>query len=105
MAIIKEEFKGKLDEIYNHPIVQEYLTGEIQGNIVGGYLGHENRTDETDIMLEETLNDEYLELKVVATWVCSKSGRYFMDECNDIEYFKENILDTLIDYQDIDYYE
>jgi hypothetical protein len=100
-----EDSKGKLDVLFQNHIIQEYI---YEGGFCG-YLGHENRTDETDLALEELLklnstncsNSDILSEDLIAEWICSRYGRYFMNSYTTIENFKENIADRIVYYQTI----
>lgn len=88
--------KGKLDTIYQHHIIQDYLN---ESNIVYGYLGHENRTDETDMFLEKLLTQKTGEayysfgIGSISLWICSRT----MDDCYNEEYFKANVMGNIMD--------
>lgn len=91
-----ENLKGNLDRLYENKIVKDYLNQ----NLVFGYLGHEHRTEETDRELEDLLKynlglNPKLE-DMIATWMCSRNARHFMDLCDDIEFFRENIVENLM---------
>lgn len=75
------KLQGKLTKCYT-PYVQQYVAG----GGCAGYLGHENRTDETDILLEQTLAqypEEFLNdtttYELMGRWLCSKLARHKMD--------------------------
>ena len=87
---MKKDYRGKLKTLYNNSIIQEYI--EECGDVLGGYLGHENRTDRIDMLLEKLIELEYIDEDSLAIWICSGDSRYFMDECNSEEYFKDNIM-------------
>jgi hypothetical protein len=93
-----EKYKGKLDTIYYNPIIQDY----IQDDVVFGYHGHGNRTDKTDILLEKALKDSFISQLIdedmISEWICSKTARHFMDLCEDEEYFKENVLESIMEF-------
>lgn len=88
--------KGDLEIIYQNKKIRK----QIKKDIIFGYLIHENRTKETDKELENILKYNLGLNKnlnnVIATWICSKNSKQFMDLCNDISFFKENIIENLI---------
>lgn len=102
-----ECYKGDLERLFQHPLVQKYLDDNV---IVYGYLGHEFRTSETDSFLENTLDlannqAKYEELyDILAEWICSRSARHLMDTYgqND-EDLKTNIAASILRYYICDY--
>lgn len=61
-----------------------------------GYLGHEFRTDATDVMLVGAINQLGLSKEELFLWVNSRAGRHFMDTMNPSESrFVENITEVL----------
>jgi hypothetical protein len=91
-----DKYKGKLNSIYNTNIIQEYISN----GSVYGYLGHENRTANMDIILENIFTRSGTIYKeIICEWVCSKIGRHFLDDCRDEEYFKDNIIGSIIEMQ------
>lgn len=96
-----KKLKGKLEKLYNNKIIQEYID---EFETVFGYLGHENRTDETDLVLESLLNNEYA-MKIfneddIADWICSRPARHFMDMCDNLRYFKNNVIDSILQFKE-----
>lgn len=93
-----KNLQGKLETIYNNPVIQEYISE----GIVAGYLNHPNRTDKTDILLENTLKDDFGSMlvteKMIANWICSVESRHFMNNCKNDEYFKENVMEEIMEF-------
>lgn len=102
-----ECYKGDLEMLFQHPLVQKYLDDNV---IVYGYLGHEFRSSETDCFLESILNlansqSKYEELyDILAEWICSKNARHLMDEYGQTyEDFKTKIAESILIYYIRDY--
>lgn len=81
---VKDYDKMKPEDYYG--LLEKYLTKEtlkyLEGGIVFGYLGHEERTLETDKVICEFL-DENPDMKerVNSGFLCHSAGRHFMDNC------------------------
>lgn len=97
-----KDIKGSLNKLYDNKIIQEYI--EEYGGAFG-YLGNDNRTKEIDLVLESLLTNEHA-MKLfsedyIAEWMCSRPARHFMDVCNNIKYFKNNILDSVLEVKEL----
>lgn len=87
--------KGNLEKLYKNKIVKNHLNI----NFVG-YLNHKYRTNETDKELEDILKyniglNPKLE-NIIANWMFSRNAKQFMDRCDNLEFFKENIVENLL---------
>lgn len=87
--------QGKLDKCYT-PYVRKYL----DGSCYSGYLGHEHRLEETDVLLEQALQDYPYQTigdnsiyELVGRWLCSRPARHTMDLLPTTEAFRDFILD------------
>lgn len=62
--------------------VQKAIGGYLKGDYVGGYLGHEGRFKQLDLILEEIfLNGQnHISPKQLGEFLVSSSGRHIMDE-------------------------
>lgn len=93
-----DKYRGKLKEVYDSEIIQDYLKG-IETPF--GYLGHGNRTDETDERINRLYTDEYFNKAfskdVLPTWIISKTSRHFMDSCTNIRAFRNGIIDSVLE--------
>lgn len=88
-------------ELFNEWFIQDYLTNHCN-DYVYGYLGHENRTCKTDLILnniyyslELNLGQFKFKKRHLIKWICSKYARKFMDTCDSYEYFEDNIIENL----------
>lgn len=91
-----KNYKGKLGKIYNNVIIQDYISGIY----VFGYLNHEHRSNETDLILRRiSQSNSVIDENSMAEWICSKDARHFMDSCETTEYFNINIPDALLNFQ------
>jgi hypothetical protein len=79
----KNQFQGGLsDELFNHPIVQNYIGdgGKKEEFYCWGYVGNSNRTVGKDKAFEEYYrNDLKLNTEEIANFLKNKDGRHFCD--------------------------
>lgn len=97
------DLKGKLGKLYDNKIIQEYID-DCGGAF--GYLGHSNRNEKMDEVLESLLNNEYA-MQVfseddIAEWICSRPARHFMDCCDNVKYFKNNVIDSILKLKEME---
>ena len=97
--------KGRLGRIFNNPIVDEHLS---KGDILG-YLTHDNRTKDTDMILEGFLRQEFKNAfedkdhisDNISKWMFSPLSMFFMDECNTSQEFLDKIIPEINKYSSI----
>lgn len=76
--------------LFNNNIIQNHIKecSELEVSCIFGYLGHEKRSKELDIYIEEESIKRGFSDDTLAEWVISKNGRYFGDSLipNDVDY-------------------
>lgn len=98
------DLKGNLGRIFENQIVKEHL---LNGDILG-YLTHENRNKKTDMVLEGFLRQEfknYFDDKEniednISKWIFNPTSMFFMDECDTIDKFLNNVIPEINKYYD-----
>lgn len=85
-----EELQGG----FSVQIMQE-VKNYIKNGLIRGWLGHENRSNKLDRMIENLAEKQGLSKQFLAEWIISKCGRFYGDS---ISYHDEDHKDCLIDY-------
>lgn len=80
-----EDYESEQPEDY-YGLLEKYLTKEtldyLNSGIVFGYLGHEERTKESDKVICEFLDENPdMKEKVNSGFLRNSTGRHFMDNC------------------------
>lgn len=99
------DLRGNLGKIFNNPIVEQHL---LKGDTIG-YLTHNNRTKETDMILEGFLRREFSKFfkdkenvsDNISEWIFSPTSIFFMDKCNTLQEFMDNVIPEINKYSSI----
>ena len=80
-----KDYESEQPEDY-YGLLEKYLTKEtldyLNSGIVFGYLGHEERTKESDKVICEFLDENHdMKEKVNRNFLTSSIGRHYMDNC------------------------
>ena len=51
-----------------------------------------------ETILDTEFGKSFMNENMIAEWICSKDARYFMDSCENEEYFKDNIIERIMDF-------
>jgi|GEM_PF-6777212 len=101
MINVDDYQKSLCSEIFNSKFIQKYISKYCK-NCVYGYLGHESRTHETDLILNNIYYSLILDSKQFKfkkrhfiKWICSKYARKFMNICDYCEDFECSIISEI----------